>query len=193
VSLLTVKQYIDTFTGGPHQLTTGESTFDRSAALIAGAAMATQVAYFTFFTARKTATVNNVITFVATASSGTAPTLCRIGIYSVDPSGNFTSVVSTPNVTGMWGSTGAITQGLNASWSKSAGSRYGVMCLCVTTGTPPSLMQANQSSDAMTATILARLPRVCGHMTGQTDVPFPGPFADSTLVNNNRPFYVEFT
>jgi hypothetical protein len=192
MSLLTLKQYIDQFTGTPQALTTGEGTLDRSASLTPSVAMVTQVAYFTFFTAKKTATINTLTTFVATPSSGTAPTLCRLGVYSVDSSGNFSTIVATANNTNLWNTSQvAAPQGLNAAWSKVAGNRYAIMALCVSAGTLPTLIQANASTDAVTATILGRAPRVCGQMTGQTDVPFPGPFADSTFVNNNRALYVE--
>lgn len=150
----------------PDALTSGESTLSRRAIVTAGATLTSGLVRLTYFTAKKTETINSVRVGTGTTAAGT-PTLCRIGIYSVDGSGDLTLVASTANDTALWaaGST-TYTKALSAAWSKVAGQRYAVGLLFVGTTAPTIQGQVLSIGDE-----LGQAPRLCGGRSGQTDLP----------------------
>ena len=69
----------------------------------------------TFFTPQYTKTVDAFKTGCVTAGVGNTPTVCRMGLYTVDSAGNITLVASTPNDTALFSSTWNV-KALSASY-----------------------------------------------------------------------------
>lgn len=195
MTVITPKQYIDLLTADQHALTVSDTVFDRLTKMTSSPVAVSQTAYFTYFTAKKSIGYNNVRTYTgATGTSGTAPTLCRMAFYNVDVNGSLTTSSSTPNNTSLWNAANTgFTQSLFSTFNAVVGVRYAIMLLCVTTGTPPQWIMADTPASAGHVLIMTKAPRVTGTLTGQTDVPFPGPFSDASLVNGSQswPIYVE--
>lgn len=174
-------KYSDLLAGlvDPDALTSGESTLSRRA-IMNGATLTSGIVRLTYFTARKTETINSVRVGTHTTAAGATPTLCRIGIYSVDGSGNLTLVASTANDTALFAAASTTyTKALSASWSKTAGQRYAVGVLVVTGATAPTI----QGQILSIADELAQAPRLCGARSGQSDLPSSisvGNVADAT-------------
>ena len=145
-------------------LTTGESTRPRGLST-AGVSTGTGNLRLTFFTAAKTETINSIRTVCTTL--GTSATLQRIGVYSIDGSGNLTLIASTASDTSLWIAAASYTKALSASFSKVRGTRYAVGILYVGGGTAPSLsglLPTNATEDGQP-------PRLSGFLTSQTDLP----------------------
>ena len=105
---------------------------------------------------------------IAAVAAGATPTLCRMGIYTIDGSGNVTLVASTTNDTAMWSSNGVeYEKTLDVGFSKVAGTRYAVGSLCVTAASAPALA-GMQGSNSL---INAIAPRLAGTVGSQTDLP----------------------
>ena len=162
-------KYSDLLAGlvDPDALTSGESTLSRRA-IMNGATLTSGIVRLTYFTARKTETINSVRVGTYTTAAGATPTLCRIGIYSVDGSGNLTLVASTANDTALFAAASTTyTKALSSAWSKVAGTRYAVGVLVVTGATAPTI----QGQILSIADELAQAPRLCGGRSGQSDLP----------------------
>lgn len=120
-----------------------------------------------YFTARKSATVTQIRSVTSTQAQVGA-TLCRIGVYSVDGSGNLTLIASIPNTTSLWLATNtAYTTNLSASFSKVRGTRYAVGVLIVGSSTAPLFMGAS----SLVSHEAAAAPRLSGFVTGLSDLP----------------------
>jgi len=118
------------------ELTTGESTILRRQVIAANVPSTSGYCRFTFFTARKTETVTQIRTISGSTAAATS-TLCRVGIYSVDGSGNLTLIASIANDTALWAATNtAYTRSLSASFTKTRGNRYAVGLIFVGTTAP---------------------------------------------------------
>lgn len=131
----------------------------------------------TYFTARRTETIGQVRTATRNVATAT-PTLCRIGIYLVAPSGDLTLIASTANDTTMWSATfSGYTRSLTASWVKQAGRRYAIGVLAVA-ATGPQL----SGVFPVTAAEDAAAPRINGSVDSQTDLPAS---VSNASVNNN--------
>lgn len=151
----------------PDDLTSGESTLSRRA-IMNGATLTSGIVRLTYFTAKKTETINSVRVGTYTTAAGATPTLCRIGIYSVDGSGNLTLVASTANDTALFAAASTTyTKALSASWSKTAGQRYAVGVLVVTAATAPTI----QGQILSLGDELGQAPRLAGARAGQSDLP----------------------
>ena len=117
-------------------VTTGESTIPRRLCSSTNVGSGSGNCRLTYFTARKTETITQVRTLSGSQAAATS-TLCRIGIYSVDGSGNLTLIASTPNDTALWAATNtAYTKSLSASFTKTRGNRYAVGIIFVGTTAP---------------------------------------------------------
>jgi len=147
-------------------LTTGETVIPRrnvntSSALSAG------VMLLSYFTARKTESINSVRSATG-STAAVGATLARIGIYSVASNGDITLVASCANDTGLWIATSTVyTKTLSAAFSKVRGSRYAVGFLIVGSSTQPTL----NSTVGLNSVELGLAPRICGFVSGQTDLP----------------------
>jgi hypothetical protein len=130
-------------------------------------------------------TISNLTMYVRDA--GGTPTLARLGVYSVDASGNLTLLASTTNdtalITSAWT---AQTKALSASVSLSAGSVYAIGLLIVSSNAMPSLRGLAGQFDEF-----ALAPRLTGRVTGQTDLPSSIDYWDSW--SNGAAIYVRGT
>lgn len=148
----------------PNALAAGEATFPRELISLGNLSPANGNLRLTYFTARRTETIQNVRTIINVAQSGA--TLVRVGLYTVDGSGNLTLVASTTNDTTLWKGTGAATKALSASYGKTRGQRYAVGILVVGAGTQPQL-----SGCGMVPSEAGLAPRLTGFVASQTDLP----------------------
>jgi hypothetical protein len=165
-------------------LTTGQETFPRMLINTASISATSGTARFTYFTARKSETVTQIRALCLNASAGTAPTLVRFGLYSVNSStGALTLIASTANDTTVFASTGstAFTKAFTAGVALTAGTRYAVTHLVVTTGTAPSVM--GYGSGLGLSSESAMSPRIVGALTTQTDL--PSSVTDAALGNSS--------
>lgn len=135
----------------------------------------------TYFQAPVAMTINNV----GTNSGDTAAvsvTTAKVGIYSVDDvSGDLSLVASTANTTTLWGSSfNSYQTAMAAPADLTAGTWYAVGIFAVAT-TMPSVIGNFVVDDANLA------PRLCGLLTGQTDL--PSSILGSDIGHNYRTFY----
>ena len=151
----------------PDIITSGESTLHRSNINTTTVNTTNGYLRLTYFTALKTET----ITQIRSVSGGTAavtPTLCRIGIYTIDGSGNLTLAASIASDTSLWAAQNTeYLSTLSASFSKVVGTRYAIGHIVVGAGTAPTLTGHVIS----TVAVAGRSPRICGYVSGQTDLP----------------------
>lgn len=147
----------------------GEETFSRRLCLAAGGGTLTSGALrLTYFTALRTESITKVCSAVAVAA-GATPTICRIGIYTLDGSNNLTLAHSTTNDTAMWSSTATLYEKtLSSTFNKVAGTRYAIGALCVTGATAPTIAGMNMSNGVLQSGVT---PRIAGSYGGQTDLP----------------------
>lgn len=138
----------------------------------------------TYFQAPSGLAVSNV----ATSSMGTAAasvTLAKVGIFEVDGSGNLTLIGSTPNTTNLYANTYLVYEtAFTASVSLTQGHTYAVGTIIVA-GTPPTMVGSYTTSDANLA------PRLCGLLTGQTDL--PSSITAGAVASNYRAFYARLS
>ncbi len=167
-------------------LTAGEETIPRDLAVQNGLTTATQTLRLTYFMARKTETTTQVrVPSGATAAAAT-PTLCRVGLYSIDAAGAGTLVASIANDTALWAATStAYTRSWSASYAKTAGQWYALGILVVSGATLPTF-----PGNAVAAGVLneaAMAPRLAAALTGQSDL--PASFVAGSLTATGQRFY----
>ncbi|XTP37072.1 hypothetical protein ACORG1_13020 [Mycobacterium sp. TJFP1] len=149
-------------------LTTGEATMSRNYVSSTACSTGNEMLRLTYFTARKTETINSVRVPTGGTAAAATPTLCRIGIYSVDGSGNLTLVASTANDTALFAASNtAYTKTLSSPFSKVAGTRYAVGVLVVTGGTAPTLT----GQSALHTGEGDQAPKLFSTVLSQTDLP----------------------
>lgn len=171
---------------GGNLVTSGEATLPRNIS-IGNVTMTSGFLRLAYFTARKSETINNVRIGTTGTAAGATPTLVRVGLYTVDGSGNLTLVASTANDTTLLAATNtAYTKALSAGYAKVAGVRYAVGVLVVTAAAAPTIMGLASSG---ATSEFGLTPRVTGSVSGQTDLPSSvavGSIADTT----NFPYIV---
>lgn len=163
-------------------LTDGEPIMPRSlvTSSVAGATGGLRLAGFT---ARRSQTVTKLRTYVTAAQSGTAPTLARLGLYSVNADGGLTLLGATANAPTLGATAGLVTLPLAAGVAVVAGQRYAVGHLVVTAGTVPTF--AAQSLTIPLETIKA--PMLTAWVASQADL--PATIAATALGNTSTRFY----
>lgn len=160
----------------------GEETLTRDICNVA-TVLGNSNLHLTFFTARKTETTTQVRTYNTTAAAAT-PTLCRIGLYSVDSSGNGTLVAATANDTTLWNTAStSFTRSWAVPYAKVAGQRYAVANLCITGAALPNLLC--MSTTANPENFIS--PITCGRITGQADL--PASFTGAGLTTQGARYY----
>lgn len=121
----------------------------------------------TYFNATENLLAGTVITYSSTVAS-VAPTLCRIGLYSVAANGDLTLVGSCANDTALWAVINSrYSKALSAPVQMVARSRYAVGILCVA-ATPPALL-GKVGATSNTA-VWAEPPRIVGQIAA-ADLP----------------------
>jgi hypothetical protein len=125
----------------------------------------------TFFTPFASATVTQMT--AGNSVAGTAITLARFGLYTVDASGAATLVARTANDTTIFASTAttytrsfSTAGGYPASYLLSAGSRYAAAFILVMTSGSPTIIASNTQFAAVSLS-----PRVGGRVDSQSDLP----------------------
>jgi len=166
-------------------LDAGEETFNRM--FVNGAiAASTGAMRMTFFTARKTETISAVRVVTGTTAAAATPTLCRVGIYSVDGAGNLSLVASTVNDTALFNAASTVfTKSLAATWNKIAGQRYAIGVLVVTAATAPTIMINGLGNGVE----MGKSPRLCGVISGLADLPAAS-VAGTVTDNAASPYFV---
>ena len=146
----------------------------------------TQNLRLTYFTAKKTETVTQVRVVSGSTAAGATPTLCRVGIYEVDSSGNLTLVGSTASDTALFAATTTeYTKSLSASFTKKRGTRYAVGVLVVTSATAPTLLGQN----TIVSATAGRAPRLAGLVGSQSDL--PSTVSVGSITDQGNQAYVE--
>lgn len=149
-------------------VTTGQETMFRRFIQTAGMPSTNGNLRLTYFTARKSETVTQVrVPTGSTAAVGA--TLCRIGLYTVDPStGDLTLVTSTANDTNLWiAQNTAYTKTLSSSYAVTRGTRYAIGLLVVGASTAPTFMGSGPGG---AATQFAAEPRLAALRGSRTDL-----------------------
>lgn len=151
----------------PDRVASGESTIPRRLVNINSAASGNGNLRLTYFTAIKTETITEIRMHTG-SSAAVSPTLCRVGIYSIDGSGNLTLIASIANDTTLWiASSTTYTRSLSASFSKVRGTRYAVGTLVTGTTTAPNF--AGQAWLNASESFVS--PPLSAFVSGQTDLP----------------------
>lgn len=145
-------------------IATGEEVLPRLST-IGGQQLVSGTVHLTYFTARKTETINNV-RMLSDATAGAGVTLARMGIYSVAGNGNLTLVASTANDATLFDDVfSPYPKALTGAFAKVKGTRYAFAVLVIGSTMPAitglTVSGADSSLD----------PRLCGILGGQTDLP----------------------
>jgi len=141
--------------------------------------------HLTYFTARKTETINN-IRMLTDGTNSSGLTLGRMGIYSVDGGGNLTLVASTANDTTLFnGAYSPNLRALTTPFNKVKGTRYAAAVLLVGTGMPTITATTCAGADAGLA------PRLCGLVAGQANL--PASITAGTVAEDYRLFQATIT
>lgn len=159
-------------------LDNGESTMTRGELTSTPSATTSGKLALSFFTATKSETINNVRAVTADIAAAATPTLCRIGIYSVDPvTKDLTLVASTANDTTLFAAIDTTyTKALSAPLYKNKGQRYAVGVLIVSAAAMPTLIGKTYRSPANEAFMQ---PHIVAALSGQSDL--PATISDSSL------------
>jgi hypothetical protein len=146
-------------------LTVGEETFSRDL-IISNMGMISGSMYLTYFTSRKSEVTTQVRTL--SGSGAATPTLTRVGLFSIDASGDGTRVAVTDAAdTTLWASASTVyTRSWLSSYTKAAGRRYAAAFL-FTGGTPPQL----RGVSIVLGSEPGATERITGLIAGQTDIP----------------------
>jgi len=153
----------------PDALQVGESTMPDRRSATAAVTMSSGVLRLSYFTARKTESINNIQITSHSTAAGATPTVCRVGIYSIDSTGAGTLVASIANDTTIFQNiTTRYSRALTSTFNKIAGQRYAVGVLVVTAATAPTVLGFNPSS---ASSVFYDAPQLCGSFAAQTDLP----------------------
>jgi hypothetical protein len=173
----------------PDIITSGETTVQRRyGAATAPGTFSSQQLRLTYFTARKSFTVANLVAETGTTAAGATPTLVRLGLYTVAGNGDITLVASTPNDTALFANTfTSYTKALSVAYPITAGTRYAVGVLVVSAATIPILLGVGMGSG-----MAATAPRVAGQIASQADLP-AGPVAAASITGSGLQHCVALT
>lgn len=137
----------------------------------------------TFFRARKTETVTKVLTISGNTAAAATPSLCKVGIWSIDETTYDGTLLGSASDTSMWAATTTEYEvALAASVDLTAGSLYAIATLCVTATTAPTLTGASLSG-SMAAACKRGVP-LCAYQSGQSDLPDPLDYSALTASGN---------
>jgi len=164
------------------------STMPRLLVISAGSLSASGSLRLTAFTADKTLLANNVAT-LTNGAAGATPTLCRVGIYSVNEYTNDCTLIgSTANDTTLWaaGFTRYI-KALSVATQIMQGKRYAVGLLCVTGAAVPTFY----GSGGVPAADSLVVPFVAASLASQSDL--PSTIAGTSLAASGSAMYSRIT
>lgn len=149
----------------PDTLTEGVSTLPRW--LFNTVTVGSGTLRLTYLTCDKNVTVTDLVGITSTTAAAATPTLCRMGIYEVDESGDLTLVGSTLNDTGLFAATDTTYAApLSSPVALAAGTRYAFAVLVVSGATLPTFV-----GTPIPASEAGLSPRLTGTVSSQTDLP----------------------
>jgi hypothetical protein len=130
------------------------------------------VVHLTYFTADKSETISTLTVSTGSVAAAATPTLCRLGLYSVDGSDNLTLVASTTNDTTLFAATQtAYAKALSTPYAKVAGQRYATAILVVSGATMPNFHGVQLPATGWINTLSRLAPATAGRLLAQTDLP----------------------
>lgn len=137
--------------------------------VISNVGQGSQQLRLSYFSARRSETINNLRLATGTTAAAATPTLVRLGIYQDDGAGNLTLLGSTVNDTTLLAAAStSYTKALSAGVALSAAGRYAVGFLIVTAAALPTLAGV---SAALPSAEWGQSPRLSGVVTAQSDLP----------------------
>lgn len=167
----------------------GEVSFPRALVTTGTAVYTSGTLHLAYFTARKSETIGTLTLYTSGTAAATI-TLIRYSVYAVAPNDDLTLMASTANDTSLLiAANTAYPKALSSAWSKQAGQRYAIGQLVVAT-TPPTMLNM-QNATSIPAAIYGRSPRLCGAVTGLSDL--PSTVAYTSVVDTVRCPYVLMT
>lgn len=127
------------------------------------------------FTATRTERIGSLST-VGTSPAGATPTLCRVGVWELDPiTGVYTLVASSANDTSLWSTIATVRTSplTGAPFLKVAGRRYMVGALCVTAAALPSIVGLALNASTVYLGLIVNTTNYAygGALLTQTDLP----------------------
>jgi lysophospholipase L1-like esterase len=94
-----------------------------------------------YFTALQTITINNIAAATGSTAAVATPTICRMGVYSVDGSNNLTLLAGTTNDTSLFAGAGTeYSRALSSAVTLTAGTQYAYGVLIVSASAMPNIM-----------------------------------------------------
>lgn len=140
----------------------------------------------TFFRAQRTELVNQLRVISGTTPAAATPTLCRMGVWSVNETTGVCSLVAgTPNDTTLFAAANTrYTKALAAAMNKIQGVLYAFGLLVVSAATMPTFQGVVLSLNTGEAALADRL---AGYLPGQTDL--PASFNVSAITDSVQLFY----
>lgn len=157
------------------RLRSGEETVDRRVVNSSSIGLAASGALrLTYWTARKSETVNQVRIRTGGTAAAATPTLCRIGVYEEAGSGDLALVASIANDTTLFAAGSTVyTRNFSAPWQKRRGTRYAMGLLVVSAAVLPTFygISGITAGNGLDSAELAATPRLNGNLSSQTDLP----------------------
>lgn len=146
----------------------GAETLPRWAATnMASVTLPSGVIRFGYFTAARTTSVTQISVSSGSVAAGPTPTLVRYGLYSVSSAGDLTQMSATTSDTSLFSDTAtAYPKTLGSAQTLVEGARYAIGVIVVTAAAAPTVTGVL----AATGQDNGRSPRLCGSLSGQTDL-----------------------
>lgn len=177
-----------TLSVNPPNISSGEEAFNRF--FISGAVSSpSQRLRITFTRARKTEPITKLRTITSSTAAGATPTLCRVGVYSIDETTlNGTLITGCVNDTTLWAAANTeYVSTLQSAWNKVAGALYAEASICVTAAAAPTFAGFSGQSGAAAACL--RGTPLCAFLDTQPDL--PASFTYASLVSSANAVYFE--
>lgn len=169
-----------------NRLTSGEETIARDMATSTTVGITSGDVRLTFFTARKSETTAQVRVLTGGTGAAATPTVCRLGLYLVDGSGDGTLVASTSNDTALFSASAtAYTKSWSTPYAKIGGRRYALGIIVVTAAATPTFVGLGPAGSVSSENAMA--PRIAGLVSGQADL--PASFTEAALGAATRRYY----
>ena len=150
--------------------------FSRVGGANSGVALTAGRTVMSFARPHRDVTITRLVSSSTTAYAGGTPTVCRMGVYLVDSSYNFTLLARTASDTNMWNTNNTLykanlsaTGGYPTSLDIKSGQLYALAAICVTVGTGPNLSGAFVGASALYGDTDFG-DRVCSQVTSQSEL-----------------------
>lgn len=173
--------------GAPRGPLTFLSSVPRHAIRDASVTMASQTLRLSYVKAERTFTATKMRVRSGSTAAGATPTLCKLAVFEVAANGDLSRLARTSGDTAMLSATStAYEYALDASVSVQAGHTYAFAILVVTAATAPTV----QGMVHLTAAEAGWGERLCGQVSGQTDIISSIPSASVTDATANPALYL---